>query len=143
LRNPELVRRQKEYARKIIQETSQYDNVYYEICNEPGLVHPAPCQASLSDIDAWQVEIAHVVREELTRLNRPHLISRQWAGNSMSNQSFSRDVFDILNVHSQRINVDECRIEFLELILIEGINPRCERRGPPHRHTFIMGRQPL
>jgi hypothetical protein len=30
LKNPELVRRQSEYARKIIQETSGYDNVYYE-----------------------------------------------------------------------------------------------------------------
>src|SRR5581483_8654291 len=36
LRNKALVDRQEAYARKIIQETSAYDNVYYEICNEPG-----------------------------------------------------------------------------------------------------------
>ena len=36
LRSPELLGRQEAYARKIIEETSQYDNVYYEICNEPG-----------------------------------------------------------------------------------------------------------
>lgn len=36
LKDPDLVARQEAYARKIIQETSEYDNVYYEICNEPG-----------------------------------------------------------------------------------------------------------
>ena len=36
LKNHELVSRQEAYARKIIDETSGYDNVYYEICNEPG-----------------------------------------------------------------------------------------------------------
>jgi len=36
LKDKELLRRQAEYARKIIRETSEFDNVYYEICNEPG-----------------------------------------------------------------------------------------------------------
>jgi hypothetical protein len=35
LKDKELLRRQAEYARKIIRETSEFDNVYYEICNEP------------------------------------------------------------------------------------------------------------
>jgi hypothetical protein len=50
LRNPELVRKQSAYARKIIQETSAYDNVYHEICNEPG--GGLPGHASAADVDA-------------------------------------------------------------------------------------------
>ena len=52
------MRGQSEYARKIIQETAGYDNVYYEICNEPGgglAGHVSP-----ADVDAWQEEMAHV-----------------------------------------------------------------------------------
>ena len=37
LRDTALVERQIAYARKIVQETSGYDNIYYEICNEPGV----------------------------------------------------------------------------------------------------------
>src|ERR1700722_11733492 len=36
LKNPELLRRQTDFARKIVQETAGYDNIYYEICDEPG-----------------------------------------------------------------------------------------------------------
>ena len=103
LKNPELVRRQKEYARKIVQETSQFDNVYYEISNEPG--GDIPGHASHTDIDAWQTEIAHVVREELLRLNRPHLIAGQQAFTYSPkfrfalDETFSQPLFDIVNVH--------------------------------------------
>jgi hypothetical protein len=106
LKHPELLRRQQAYARKIIQETSQYDNVYYEIANEPG--DGVPGHSSLEDIDAWQAEMARVVREELARLKRPHLISGVQAGTYMSTkpqfpvgQSFSQQVFDIVNIHPQ------------------------------------------
>jgi len=70
LKDAELVRRQKAFARKIIQETSGYDNVYYEICNEPG--GSVPGHATSADVDAWQTEMARVLREEMQRLNRPH-----------------------------------------------------------------------
>ena len=103
LKNPELLRRQKDYARKIIQETSQFDNVYYEIANEPG--GDVPDHLSHADIDAWQTEIAKVVREELTRLDRPHLISGQQAFSYSPrfrfplDETFSKPLFDIVNVH--------------------------------------------
>jgi hypothetical protein len=77
LKDPEVVRRQGEYARKIIQETSQYDNVYYEICNEPGggtKGHVTP-----AEVDAWQHEMARIVRDEMRLLKRPHLIAGQQA----------------------------------------------------------------
>lgn len=53
LKNPELVRRQIAFARKIIQETSGYDNVYYEICNEPG--GGVASHVTAADVDAWRL----------------------------------------------------------------------------------------
>ncbi len=103
LKNPELVRRQSEYARKIIQETSGYDNVYYEICNEPGGGFPG--HASPADVDAWQEEMARVMRGEMQRLNHPHLLSGQQAFTYATKNAFPMDAtfagktFDIVNDH--------------------------------------------
>ncbi|HUH64037.1 MAG TPA: DUF6298 domain-containing protein [Terracidiphilus sp.] len=103
LKDAELVRRQKAFARKIIQETSGYDNVYYEICNEPG--GSVPGHATSADVDAWQTEMARVLREEMQRLNRPHLLSGQQAFNYGAENRFPMDAtfassnFDIVNDH--------------------------------------------
>ncbi len=103
LKNPELVRRQTAYARKIIQETAGYDNVYYEICNEPG--GGIKGHASPSEVDAWQQEIARVMRDEMLRLNRPHLLSGQQAFTYADPNAFPQDgsfsskTLDIVNVH--------------------------------------------
>ena len=103
LKDAELVRRQKAFARKIIQETSGYDNVYYEICNEPG--GSVPGHATSADVDAWQTEMARVLREEMQRLNRPHLLSGQQAFNYGAENrfpmgaTFASSNFDIVNDH--------------------------------------------
>ena len=103
LKNPELVRRQSEYARKIIQETAGYDNVYYEICNEPG--GGIQGHATPAEVDAWQDEMARVMRDELRRLQRPHLLSGQQAFTYGAENLFPQDgtfsskTFDIVNVH--------------------------------------------
>jgi hypothetical protein len=103
LKDPELVRRQSAYARKIIQETSGYDNVYYEICNEPGGGFAG--HASAADVDAWQDEMARVLRGEMRRLNRPHLLSGQQAFTYGAKNAFPMDAtfagktFDIVNDH--------------------------------------------
>ena len=103
LKDKELVRRQTAYARKIIQETSKYDNVYYEICNEPGggiAGHATP-----ADVDAWQEEMARVMREEMKRLKHPHLLSGQQAFTYGAKNAFPMDAtfagktFDIVNDH--------------------------------------------
>lgn len=103
LKDPELVRRQKAYARKIIDETSEYDNVYYEVCNEPG--GGIPGHATPADVDAWQKEMAHVMRDEMRRLGRPHLLSGQQAFTYGAKNMFPMDAsfadktFDIVNDH--------------------------------------------
>jgi hypothetical protein len=103
LKNPELVKRQSAFARKVIQETSGYDNVYYEICNEPG--GGVPGHATPADVDAWQAEMAHVMHDELERSGRPHLLSGQQAFTYGAKNAFPLDAsfagktFDIVNVH--------------------------------------------
>jgi hypothetical protein len=103
LKDKELVRRQIAFARKIIEETSGYDNVYYEICNEPG--GGTPGHATPADVDAWQQEIGRVLREEMQRLSRPHLLSGQQAFTYAAKNAFPMDAtfaektFDIVNDH--------------------------------------------
>jgi len=103
LKDAALVERQTAFVRKIIQETSGFDNVYYEICNEPG--GGTPGHVTPADVDAWQEHIARVVREELRRLNRKHLVAGQEAftygtpNRFPLDKSFSTALFDIVNVH--------------------------------------------
>ena len=103
LKDADLTRRQEAYARKIVQETSEYDNVYYEICNEPGGGFPG--RATLPDIDAWQAKMGAVLRDEMRKLNRPHLISGQQAFTYLPkfrfplDETYSGATFDIVNVH--------------------------------------------
>lgn len=103
LRDQALVARQIAFARKIVQETSGYDNIYYEICNEPGggLEH----HATLEEVNAWQAKIAGVLREELRKLNRKHLVAGQQAFAyaphfyQAFDESFTGPMLDAVNIH--------------------------------------------
>ena len=103
LRDPALAERQMAYARKIIQETAQYDNVYYEICNEPGGGFEG--HATVADVNAWQAEVSRVVREEMRRLGSTHLIFGQetftWSPKFIQTMdlSFRAPWLDAVNVH--------------------------------------------
>ena len=103
LRDRALVERQKAYARKIVQETSAFDNVYYEICNEPG--GGLPSHVTPAEVDAWQEEMGRVLRDELRRLNRLHLVVGQNAFSftpkfcQAFDASFSGSMLDAVNVH--------------------------------------------
>ena len=103
LRDPELVRRQIEFARKVVRETSEFDNIYYEICNEPG--GAIPDHPSSADVDAWQAEIGRAIRDEMTKLKRPHLIAGQQAFAYKPkfrfplDQTYGGSLFEIVNVH--------------------------------------------
>ncbi len=103
LRNKDLVERQLAFARKIVQETHRYDNLYYEICNEPGGGWEG--HASLEEIDEWQETIARTVREELDKAGVERLIAAQEAFTYKPKfefpykKSFHWDPIQIVNVH--------------------------------------------
>jgi hypothetical protein len=103
LRNPELLARQEAYARKVVEETCQYDNVYYEICNEPG--GGLPGHVTAAEVDAWQQKMAAALRQELARRNRHHLLFGQGAFTyaphfeQSFDGSFSGSMLDAVNIH--------------------------------------------
>lgn len=103
LKAADVVASQLAHVRKIVQETASYDNVYYEICNEPGggwAGHVTP-----ADVDAWQAEMAKAVREEMPKAGREHLVfgSEAFSYTPVFTQgldaSFAGKVFDVVNVH--------------------------------------------
>ncbi len=103
LKDKSLNARQFAYAEKIVRETSRYDNVYYEICNEPGggfAGHATP-----ADVDQWQAEIGRVVREQLKLLGREHLVFASQAFSYTPkftqplDETFSGKLADAVDVH--------------------------------------------
>jgi uncharacterized protein DUF6298 len=104
LRHEALVARQTAYVEKIIAETSLYDNVYYEICNEPGGDF-AGSPVKTADVDAWQQHIGKVAREALAKSGRSHLIFGSQAYTAAPefrwplDQSFADKTLDAVNVH--------------------------------------------
>jgi hypothetical protein len=102
MRDKALVARQAAYARKIVQETCGFDNVYYEVCNEPA--GGVPGHPTVAEVDAWLREMAGIVRDELRRCGRPHLVFGTQAFDvARRAQAFdttlSGPLWDAVNVH--------------------------------------------
>ena len=81
LRQPAVWQWQSAHVRKIVEETNRYDNIFYEICNEPGGAaytgregNPSP-----TEVDEWQAAIANLIRETEAKLPNQHLIAGQEA----------------------------------------------------------------
>ena len=99
----DVLKYQLEHVRKIVAETAGYDNVYYEICNEPGggwAGHATP-----AEVDAWQHLIVQTVREEMAKAGKKHPIfgsqafSYSPAFHQELDATFSGSDFDVVNVH--------------------------------------------
>lgn len=104
LTDPNLVSVQKSYVRRVVQATHQFDNVYYEVCNEPG--GGVDGHARPTDVDDWQREMAATLRDEESRLESRHLVFwsqaftyRAGAAVQDHDTSFADPAFDVVNVH--------------------------------------------
>jgi hypothetical protein len=74
LKEDALTEAQKKVTRKIVRELNPFDNIYYEVCNEPyerGGIHPD-----------WQNRIIAAIREEEESLPNRHIISLNYAQRS-------------------------------------------------------------
>ncbi len=79
-----LLARQEAYVRKVVSEINRYDNLFFNLCNEPwfynqerpGFVSQAPAETK-----AWIERVAEWVVDEETKLGRRHLL-----GVDVSNQ---------------------------------------------------------
>ena len=67
LKHPEVTAAQDAYVRKVVTELKDFDNIYYEICNEP-------YAGGVSD--EWQRHIADVIVEAEKAFPHKHLISQ-------------------------------------------------------------------
>ncbi len=102
-KSAELFQRQVAFVRKVVRETNRYDNIYYEICNEPGggVEGHSPVQA----VDEWQAALAEVIQEEMAKLQNHHLIFGTQAFSytpqfhQMTEDSFVMEFFNGVNVH--------------------------------------------
>ena len=115
-RHPKLFDYQRAHACKIVQELNQYDNIIFEICNEPGSENPVdPSAATVDEVNDWQCEIAQLIRQTEATLPNQHLISGQQAMHMIgmeyalkqiegsyvqpSDLSFADFPVDIVNIH--------------------------------------------
>jgi hypothetical protein len=119
LDNGNLLAEQEKVVRKIVSELRGFDNLYYEIQNEPWADHEAPADVvnpSVLPEDAprafwknrvdlaspeslaWQARIAAVITEEEDRLGVRHLIAQNYANHRYPLRDVD-PVVDILNFH--------------------------------------------
>ena len=115
-RHPRLFDYQCAHACKIVQEVNQYDNIIFEICNEPGSENPVdPSAATVDQVNDWQCAIAQLIRQTEASLANQHLISGQQAMHMLGMEyalgqiegsevqpadfSFANFPVDIVNIH--------------------------------------------
>ena len=98
LKHPELLAVQEAMARKIVQELSEFDNVYYEICNEP---YERDGQS-----EPWQDRIAEIIVRTEAELPRTHLIAQglPWREQNLPKGATGRPMpgphISVLNFHA-------------------------------------------
>ncbi|MGQ9629387.1 MAG: cellulase family glycosylhydrolase [bacterium] len=101
MRDPDLFERQRAYVRKIVREVNRYDNVYFEVCNEPFGGHPG--HASPAEVEAWQDAIRNTIREEESGLPKRHLIFQVTVerprGESRLDLLVNEKTIDAINFH--------------------------------------------
>lgn len=82
LRNEQLFEWQSRYTRKLVEELNPYENIFYEICNEPVSQILVDSKAPTRDeINAWQVAIADLIRQTESDLPNRHLVAGAEAWN--------------------------------------------------------------
>jgi hypothetical protein len=70
LKYPDIQQHQEAFVRKVVRELNSFDNLYFEICNEPYFGGVTP---------EWQARIVSVLVEEEMQLPKRHLIAQNIA----------------------------------------------------------------
>ena len=103
-RNTKLFERQAAHVRKLVIELNRYDNVIFEICNEPGGQAPVTGSPSLDEVNDWLATLIKVVRDTEAALPNRHLVVGQqafcytpWEQNA--DLTFDGMDYDVVNMH--------------------------------------------
>ena len=73
IHDPSIFERQKKVVQKIVQELNEFDNIYFEICNETSARNNDPEIARRQD--SWHLALSKVIRETEQSLPKKHLIA--------------------------------------------------------------------
>jgi hypothetical protein len=103
-RHPRLFARQVAHVQRIVRELNRYDNVVYEVCNEPGGDVGTPGAPSVAEVNDWLRALAAVVRETEATLPLRHLLCGQEAfayqpWEQKSDAAFRDFPLDVVNIH--------------------------------------------
>lgn len=116
LNNGELLALQEQMVRKLVSELNDFDNLFFEIQNEPYADHPvvsAPLNPLLRDWDknwqnrvdlasaeslAWQAHMTEVIVDEESKLAKKHLVAQNYCNYGYPLESVHPGV-SILNFH--------------------------------------------
>ena len=71
---PSIVAFQEQFVSKIVGELNEFDNVYYEICNEPN-IYSDSSEEGEKKVVAWHAHLARIIRQTEEKLPKRHLIA--------------------------------------------------------------------
>ncbi len=91
LKHPELISIQEKMVEKILSELNAFDNVYYEVCNEPYF-------GDIQALDAWEAHMTEFIAGVERKLPIQHLISQNIQNGSYKVENPSASV-SIFNFH--------------------------------------------
>jgi hypothetical protein len=91
LRHPEILELQEKMVRMIITELNSFDNLYYEVCNEPYF-------GDLDTLESWEQHMTGVIYDAENSLANRHLISQN-IGNGSEKIEKPNERVSIFNFH--------------------------------------------
>jgi len=91
LKHPEIIKIQEQMVEKILSELNDFDNLYYEICNEPYF-------GDLLALDTWEKHMTEFTHKTESKLGKKHLISNNIANGSEKIENLNNGV-SIANFH--------------------------------------------
>ena len=105
LTNKKLIDYQLAMVKKMVEELNEFDNIYFELCNEPYWLAGIPetettikKQQFLPEIETWQELIATTVKATEKTLPKKHLIAQNFANQYLKIENLDTDI-SILNFH--------------------------------------------
>jgi len=96
---------QQRYVRKIVREVNRYNNIYFEVCNEP--VGDCGGRATRQEIEKWQTAIRNLIRQEEAKLPKQHLVLQNTMTRDHQRDELDslldNDTVDGVNLHSRKV----------------------------------------